>query len=425
MIRLAALSALQICAAVGRWHAPLHPRSARERDPCVPSLQGHQAAAARQSRAQHIQPPAVSQPPAPHTAISAAERGCMPHYSGAGALRGHGGIVNAVVPLSGGDLVVTTCADRTVRAFSTASCALVHKLKGGWAFRLAALGGDVFALLVADVGLLVWDARLGECLYEWNLAERLTGIAALGTDGFVVSTGDDLFYFQHRNGRDVTRVRRGVSGQFGNVLGISACGGRLATAPHYSTVSVWDVGTLERLAALNSDSGSDFTAIAMGDQWVVTAEEVAATVNTSENVSVRVYDARTFRCARVLEHLHSHTVTSLAIVGVDYLLSASCDGTVCLSDLTAGALVSRMSGCVCRVFCAAFTRDGRIAVSGSGGAALHSAPAEFAPVISCHNSALTAAAHPGLALRAIRAIEAGADPSTLRRALAGRRLPGR
>jgi WD40 repeat protein len=338
----------------------------------------------------------------------------MPLVPGAVELTGHGNLVNRIVPLPGGDLAATASDDKTVRVFSSASGALRRTLAGHGndVCGLAALGGDLVAAGDSGGWMCVWNARTGELTHDRNLGGIVCAVAALGAGRFVASVGRSLLLFGHRDGRGVTQARQIPSAHASVIWDIAACGGRFATASADATAAVWDVATLERMAVLDGHS-IVVTNVAMNGRWIVTG---------SCDDMIRMYDGRTFQCVRVLSTVHTGWVRSVTIVDSDHVLSGSFDCTVCVSDLRSGALVARVQ-LPFGVLSAAITSDGRLAAAGErGSAVILPAPAEAAHLMSGHNLALSAAAHPGPALRAIFAIETGADQGVLRRVLTARRV---
>jgi WD40 repeat protein len=331
-------------------------------------------------------------------------------------LYGHTKWARRIVPLPGGEFIATSCDDGEVRVFDAACGAMLRDFTWRGYLRnvptrgLAALGSD---LVVSgdSLGLLcVRNVRTGEFMHTCDLRNYIGAVAALDAGRFLASTSDHLFVFEHRNGHGVTEARKVPTGHAKVVADIAVCGGRFATASWDTTAAVWDAATFERLAVLDGHTHSVHS-VAMDEQWIVTG---------SMDFSVRVHDARTFTCVRVLDDLHTETVSSVAIIGLDQLLSASHDCTVCLSDLNSGALIARLkpNGLL---FSAAVTRDGRIATAGVRGAALHPPPDEAAHVLLHHKLALNVAARPAFTVKGLRAIETGTDPRLLHSALAGRR----
>jgi WD40 repeat protein len=328
-------------------------------------------------------------------------------------LTGHTDTPWRVVPLPDGELIATSSWDLTVRVFAVASGALQRTLAGHgspvWA--LAALGGDVVASGDMGGGMRLWKARTGECTFQDDLGANVAAIAALGGGRFVASAGCGLHLFEHRDGHGVTPVRQVPFAHSSAIDDIAVCGGRFTTASRDKTAAVWAAPALEQLAVLDGHAGTVHR-VAMDERWIVTG---------AWDETVRVHDARTFQCARVLEKEHSDWVMAVVIVGGDSVLSAASDGTLCVFDLRTGALVTRVQ-LPFDIFSVAVTQDGRLAVAGSGGnIAVLPAPAEAAQRILRHSLALRAAARPGPVLRALFAIETGADPWVLRRALACRR----
>jgi WD40 repeat protein len=335
----------------------------------------------------------------------------MPLPLGTVELRDHGGIINSIVPLPDHKLIATASSDVSIRIFAAATGDLVHALVGHEkaVFGLAALGGDMIASGAWDGELRVWNARTGRCTYGGNAGGAVLAIAALGAGRFVAGADGDLVIFEHCDGHGVAEVRRVLSAHASHVRHISTCGTRrFATASSDKTAAVWDAKSLARLAVL--DGHLDWVnGVAMDERRIVTC---------SDDSTVHVYDAQTFSHVRVADNLHSNWVYPVALVDGDHMLTASWDKTVCISNVRSGAVLSRFE-LPFDVYSAAVTWDGRVAAAGdSASAVLLPAPAEAAHLLMCHN----AAARPGLALRALCLIETGAPPSTMRRALSGRRV---
>jgi WD40 repeat protein len=77
----------------------------------------------------------------------------------------------------------------------------------------------------------------------------------------------------------------------------------------------------------------------------------------------------------------------VALIGDDYILSASDDHTVCISELSSSTVVARIKLSF-PVNCAASLPDGRLAVCGrEGSAALVDAPAWAAGTLTAHGAA--------------------------------------
>jgi WD40 repeat protein len=328
---------------------------------------------------------------------------------GAVKLEGHTGGVNRIVLLPGGELIATASSDETVCVFSAATGALLRTLAGHEKMvnGLAALGGDVIAS--GDVGhvMRVWNARTGGCSYVGELGGFVDGIATLGAGRFVAGAGRDLAVFEHRDGGDVTEVRRIREAHEGDVWDIAVCGARIATLAFDTTAAVWDAATLGRLAVLEGHTNV-VCSLSMDWRHVVT---------TTMDQTLRVYDAQTFSCVRVVSNLHAGLVHWTVLLGTDHMLSFCDKAAVVVSNVASGELYARVE-LPFSVYCTAITRDGRLAVGGKDGniALLHPPPAAALPIL-CHNLA----ANPGRALRAFLAMQTGADPSILRRTLAGRR----
>jgi WD40 repeat protein len=335
---------------------------------------------------------------------------------GAVELQGHVGWVRRIVPLPDGELVVTAGNNEWLCVCSAATGALLrtptghrHGVDG-----LAALGGDVVASGDWDGVLRVWNARTGECTRDVNLGGYVYAIAALDAGRFIASVGTDLFFFEHCDGHGVTQVRQLPSAHNSHISDIAACGGRFATASTDKTAVVWDVATLERLAVLDGHT-DEVRSIAMDERWIVTG---------SWDKTARVFDARTFECTRVLENVHTDWVRSVAIVGADHALSASRDGTVCVSDLSSGALVAGVQLSF-DVFTAAVTRNGRIAVAGLGGCpAIFPAPVEAAAIFRAHAAAASTAPAVGMPASTLARTAASEDErEAVLRARRDRALP--
>jgi WD40 repeat protein len=333
--------------------------------------------------------------------------------AGTVTLTGHTDTPWRVVPLPDGELVATSNWDLAVRVSSVGSGALQCTLAGHERLvcALAALGGDVLASGDMGGGMRVWNVRTGECTFEDDLGANVAAIAALGAGRFIASVGRSLRLFEHCAGRDVTYVRQVPFAHSQVIDDIAVCGGHFTTASRDMTATVWAVRTLEQLAVLDGHTDTVFK-VAMDERWVVTG---------AWDETMRVHDARTFHCARVLKMERMDCVLAVIIVGGDSVLSASLDGSLCIFDLRTGALVTRVQ--LPRIpISLAITQDGRLAVACCDGtSAIIPAPAEAAQQILCHALALRATAPSRPALRALRAIESGADSWILRRALACRR----
>jgi WD40 repeat protein len=120
----------------------------------------------------------------------------------------------------------------------------------------------------------------------------------------------------------------------------------------------------------------------MDERWVVSG---------SRDKTVRVYDARTFNCTRLLDYTYTGWVWSIVIVDYGQVLLGSQDGSVYVSELSSGDLVDRAD-----------------------------LPWRAKPILMRRELSIETAARPSLALRAILAIELGANPSILRCAVVGR-----
>jgi WD40 repeat protein len=334
---------------------------------------------------------------------------------------GSPGSLYRIVALPDGSRIATAGADASVYIFSVATGEHLRTLTGHTAavHSLAALGGDLIASGDADGGLRVWNARSGERggALTHSPAAPISSLAALGASRLIAGASSDVLLLTHRGGRDVTMSQRVTHAHSGSVSDVAVCAqtARLATcgrctAGSDATAAVWDAESLSQLAVLRGHA-CPVLGVALSARWVVTCASDGA---------LRLYSARTFACARVLSAVHSDSAWSVSLVGGDHVLSASYDGTVCLSSAETGAVAARVE-LPFYVYAAAVVRDGRLAAAGQAGrAALVPALAAAARVVLGHN----AAAHPGLTLRALGAIEAGAHPSVLRRALVGRRVTG-
>jgi WD40 repeat protein len=340
-----------------------------------------------------------------------AEQNIMSLPAGAVGLEGHSGGVRRAVALPGSEFVVTVGDDMVVRVFSFASGALHRPLVGhaDVMYGLAELGGNIIASGDRGGVLRVWNARTGECTHARLLHGMVDGIAAQGAGQFVASAANDMHFFAHGNGREVALVRSVPSGHTGDIMNIAACSGRFVTASwHDNRAIVWDAATLQRLAVLD-DHTDDLRCIAMDERWVVSG---------SRDKTVRVYNARTFNCNRLLDYTYTGWVWSIVIVDSEHVLLGSQDGSAYVSELSSGDLVDRVD-LPFRVFTTTITQDGRVAAAGGGGA-IATVSGRAKPILMRRELSILTAARPSLALRAILAIELGANPSILRCAVVGR-----
>jgi WD40 repeat protein len=304
----------------------------------------------------------------------------LPH--GAVTLVGHASWVNRIVPLPDGESIATVRQDKSVCIFAANGAPLRTLTGHTWAlYGLAALGGD--AIVTGDCGgdVRVWRASTGECLHSGQLGGSVLAIAALGAGSFVAGAGCDLVLLAHSGGRNVSVVRRITDAHAGTIRDIAVSGARIATASYDSTAVVWDARSLSRLAVLKGHTGVLF-GVAIDERYISTA---------SQDHRVRVYDAQTFAFVHALARVHTKGVRSVEFLAGSHVLSASADETVCVSHVATGALVARVR-LPFEVFCAAITRDGRLAAAGRrGNAVVFPAPAPAAALIRAHADAVSGA----------------------------------
>jgi WD40 repeat protein len=248
------------------------------------------------------------------------------------------GWLQCIVPLPGGDRVVTASSKGKVRVFAVTTGALEHELdahKGAIGERaLAALGGDIIISGGKNDGTIVtWNTASGDWLGEAAVGDGVIALAALDDWQFVAGTdcGDVMFY-KHDRGRGVEEAACVVDEHSDGISDFALCGGRLATASSDQTATVWSVDSRERVATLSGHTDW-VVSVDMNDQLVVTA---------SNDKTVRVYNAeRGYSCTAVVGWFHTDWVNSVAIIGDDHILSASHDHNVCVTQISTGLIVAR------------------------------------------------------------------------------------
>jgi WD40 repeat protein len=287
-----------------------------------------------------------------------------------------------IVPLPGGDRVAIANFDGEVRVFAVATGALELELVEHVAFMqdgtLAALGGDIIVTGGYDGKVITWNSTSGERLGEGETGGRVRALAALDGGRFVAGTRySDIVFYTHHDGR---RVEEAARIQGGGLYDLAVCGGRLATASAKQKVTVWNIDSREQLARLSGHTDS-VRSVDMNYRLVVTA---------SWDHSMRVYNAAgDYSCIAVLDWIHTDYVRSVTLLGDNHILSASCDHTVCVTQLSSSTVIARtqLSYFVC---CAAVLPDGRLAVCGDcggRGAGIIDAPPGAADILKAHGAA--------------------------------------
>jgi hypothetical protein len=271
-----------------------------------------------------------------------------------------------------------------VRVLTVATGALEHELDahaGGVGWRaLATLGGDIIVSGGHDDGrVATWNAARGERLGEVAAGVGVRALAAIDSGRFVAGTkSGDVVFYTHHGGSGVEEAALIPGAHRGPVNDFAVCGGRLATASNDGTAAVWGVDSRKPLARL-SGHGIYLNSVDMSNRLVVTA---------SNDKTVRVYNAeRGYSCVAVLDWIHTLPVNFVCLIGADHILSASDDATVCVTELSSGAVVARTE-LNYFVNCAATLPDGRLDVCGRrGSATLIDAPAAAADILKAHGAA--------------------------------------
>jgi WD40 repeat protein len=313
-------------------------------------------------------------------AKSAARAPLLP--PGAILLKGHMERVARVAALPDGDRLVTAGWDGTVRVFSAATGESLRTLcgHGDGVLGLVALGGDVVASGDIGGGLRVWDAGSGAAVYTAQLGRAVCALAALPGGLFVAGVDCDLVFFSHCGGRDVAQTGSVEKAHAKVIWDVAVFGARFVTASSDMTAAVWNADSRQRVAVLRP-RGIDVTCVAMDARHIVTG---------SLSSEVRVYDAATFKCCRVLR-VHSDLVQSVVLVDAAHVLSCAWDCTVQITALASGKRVARIKlPYTLRCVCSSVSKGGWIAVAGSVGAVVLFPPPPVAGDIEIFRDAAAA-----------------------------------
>jgi WD40 repeat protein len=277
-------------------------------------------------------------------------------------LKGHFCRVSKFAALPDGDRLVTSSWDSYVRVFSAARGELLRTLSGhdDGVVCLAALGGDVVASGGFGGSLRVWNVSTGACLHSVSVGGGVRGLAALGVDRFVVSADCALLYFAHCGGHDVMLLHKEESAHEEVIMGVAACGALVATASLDETSAVWNADSYERVAVLEGHRHR-VSCVAIDARHVVTG---------SWDYTMRVYDATTFQCTRVLATVHSGCVRAVSLVGDDCVLSGGDDKTVQLTALSTGKSVEPGISLPFEVSSVGVAEGGWVAAGSSSGIAV-------------------------------------------------------
>jgi WD40 repeat protein len=226
---------------------------------------------------------------------------------------------------------------------------------------VTALGDGRLASASDDKTVRVWDASSGVCLRVLEgHTEKMQSVTALG-DGRLASASDDKTVRVW--GASSDSCLRALEGHAGSVTSMSFLDdGRLASASSDKKVRVWDASSGVCLRVLEGHTSDVNSVTALGDGRLASA---------SDDCTVRVWDASSGVCLRVLKG-HTRPVSSVAALGDGRLASASGgfdmswgsndddDNTVRVWDALSGVCLRVLEGHTDWVVSVLALRDGRV-----------------------------------------------------------------
>jgi WD40 repeat protein len=221
---------------------------------------------------------------------------------------------------------VTLWNFRTGNATATFDCAGKRPFESAFAF---AAHGNVFALVVNDNSIRLWDYQRGVWVGSLSGQDDGIGIVAFSHDGRMLASGagDQTIRVWDVGTGQCVRVldNKHVSLGYACSLAFSPTDEVLAAGERNGSIRLWDVATGEVYGVVDDDDG-EVPLVAYSPNG-----DILATASIEDDV-IKVWSAATLRH---LANLRGHTggICSIAFAPNGKLLaSASLDGTVRLWD---------------------------------------------------------------------------------------------
>ena len=281
-------------------------------------------------------------------------------------LTGHSDWISAVSVTPDGNYAVSASDDKTLKVWDLKTGKEVHTLTGHSSSVIAVSitpDGNYAVSASEDKTLKVWDLKTGKKVHTLKgHSDSVVAVFVTSDGNYAISASWDtmLKVWNLKTGKKVHTLT-GYSSPV-EAVSVTPDGNYAISASDDKTLKVWDLKTGKEVHTLKGHT-----------QWV-TAVSITPdgnyAVSASVDMTFKVWDLKTGKEVRTLKgHSNSVYVVSISPDG-NYAVSASFDNTLNVWDLLTGKEIAAFNG-KSPFYCAVFSRDGTIIVTGEESGTMH------------------------------------------------------